>query len=115
MFQLTALCRDIYQDNMLEKSSELDTIMSSRALTRAPGRDQGARVGHPRSFRPEWIRSWPLWLQGAAALLLAWQDRAFERAALAALDERQLKDVGLTRVDIVTELAEPLWSRRRRR
>lgn len=46
------------------------------------------------------------------ARLTTWQDHVFERAALCALDDRQLADVGLTRADIVAELAKPVWRRR---
>lgn len=41
--------------------------------------------------------------------LLAWQDRARERAALASLDERTLKDIGLTRADAEREAARTSW------
>ena len=51
-------------------------------------------------------------LSAALQALLAWQDRAFERAALRSLDDRQLRDVGLTRADILAELAKPIWYRR---
>jgi uncharacterized protein YjiS (DUF1127 family) len=42
-------------------------------------------------------------------LLLDWQDRAGQRRALAWLDERMLRDVGLTRADVEAEYAKPFW------
>jgi len=42
-------------------------------------------------------------------LLLKWQERATQRHNLAALDNRALKDVGLTRADAVGESAKPFW------
>ena len=43
------------------------------------------------------------------AMLLLWQERARQRAALAALDDRMLKDVGLTRADVMLEIGKPFW------
>ena len=42
-------------------------------------------------------------------LLLNWQERATQRHNLAALDDRALKDVALTRADAVAESAKPFW------
>ena len=39
----------------------------------------------------------------------AWLGRARERGALAALDERTLKDIGLSRYDVSAELARRPW------
>ena len=41
--------------------------------------------------------------------LLAWQQRAAERRHLAALDDRLLKDMGLSRADVAQELEKPMW------
>ncbi|MCC7046440.1 MAG: DUF1127 domain-containing protein [Alphaproteobacteria bacterium] len=48
-------------------------------------------------------------LRRAVRVLLAWQQRARERRALAAMDEHMLHDLGLTRVDIMIELDKPFW------
>lgn len=42
-------------------------------------------------------------------LLVAWQTRANERAALAGLDDAALKDMGLTRADVSAEADKPFW------
>ncbi len=43
------------------------------------------------------------------AALLAWQARVSERAHLRALDDRLLKDMGLSRADVAREAAKPFW------
>lgn len=44
--------------------------------------------------------------------LLLWQERAAERAHLASLDDRALRDVGLSRVDVERESSLPFWRER---
>ncbi len=39
----------------------------------------------------------------------AWLGRARDRRTLAALDERTLKDIGLSRYDVAAELARRPW------
>jgi uncharacterized protein YjiS (DUF1127 family) len=39
----------------------------------------------------------------------AWMGRARDRRALAALDDRALKDVGLSRYDVSAEVAKRPW------
>lgn len=41
--------------------------------------------------------------------LAACLDRAAQRRVLATLDDRMLKDIGLTRVDAAQECAKPFW------
>jgi uncharacterized protein YjiS (DUF1127 family) len=41
--------------------------------------------------------------------VLAWQERARQRQMLASFDERQLRDVGLTRADVDRESEKPFW------
>ena len=50
--------------------------------------------------------------QAAAAAfgrLLTWQERASQRHALALLDDRMLKDVGLTGAAVEREIHKPFW------
>jgi uncharacterized protein YjiS (DUF1127 family) len=41
--------------------------------------------------------------------LILWQDRANSRHQLAQLDDRLLKDIGISRVDALHEAAKPFW------
>ena len=50
------------------------------------------------------------WLTRAVDVLLAWQTRAAERGQLAAMDDRLLRDVGLSRSDIERERSKPFWT-----
>ena len=45
----------------------------------------------------------------ALGLLAAWQERAAMRRGLAHMDDRLLRDIGLTRADVRRELDKPLW------
>ena len=76
----------------------MDTIMSMRRP--AEGAGGLARPG------PEFLRFL------AAALvrkLLAWRERAEQRAALKSLDDRLLKDIGVSRSDVRLESRKPFW------
>lgn len=42
-------------------------------------------------------------------ILLIWQERAAQRHALAALDERMLSDIGLSHADAFREASKPFW------
>ena len=41
--------------------------------------------------------------------LLRWQERARQRHLLMAMDERMLKDIGLSRADATREASKPFW------
>ena len=43
------------------------------------------------------------------ALLKEWQRRAHGRAELAALDDRELRDIGVTRYEAGREIGKPFW------
>lgn len=45
----------------------------------------------------------------AVTTVLAWQHRVRERSQLQLLDQRMLRDIGLTRVDIDVETRKPFW------
>jgi uncharacterized protein YjiS (DUF1127 family) len=42
-------------------------------------------------------------------LVAAWRDRARERHQLARLDDRALRDMGLSRCDVAEEVGKPFW------
>ena len=41
--------------------------------------------------------------------LSVWQDRRRQRFTLARLDDRMLRDIGLTSVDVQHEISKPFW------
>ena len=47
----------------------------------------------------------------AVAVLREWRRRSGDRAALAGLDERMLRDIGLNRGDVLHEINKPFWRR----
>lgn len=52
--------------------------------------------------------------QGAGALIdlvLQWQERVRQRHQLAKLDDRLLRDIGISRVDAMHEIEKPFWRR----
>lgn len=55
----------------------------------------------------------PISIAGLAASCLAemrrWAERRRERAALSQLDERMLKDIGISRSDAWQEIHKPFW------
>jgi uncharacterized protein YjiS (DUF1127 family) len=58
--------------------------------------------------RPEADRA-IAWLGTAIAILKLWHERGRQRRALAALDERFLRDLGITRYDAEMESNKPFW------
>ena len=50
-------------------------------------------------------------LAWAVGTLIAWRQRANQRTALAALDDRLLEDIGLTREQARAECDKPFWRR----
>ena len=61
-------------------------------------------------FGSRWRQEAVAGLIKAAEILLAWQTRAAERSQLAAMDDRLLRDVGLSRSDIERERVKPFWA-----
>jgi len=50
-----------------------------------------------------------VWPSRAIAVLREWRSRNRGRAQLAKLDDRLLRDIGLTRADVWLELNKPFW------
>lgn len=72
-----------------------------------PPTEMSLTAVRPRHVRPALrLAALPLRLLDA---LLTWQQRAAERRHLAALDDRLLKDMGLSRADVAQELEKPVW------
>jgi uncharacterized protein YjiS (DUF1127 family) len=57
-------------------------------------------VWRPRRQRP-FAANW--------TLITSWIERVRQRHALAALDERDLRDIGISRVDATREAQKPFW------
>lgn len=51
-------------------------------------------------------RAWAGFLVGR---VLTWHERARQRRQLLMLDDRMLKDIGLTRADVDEEIRKPFW------
>ena len=48
-------------------------------------------------------------VSGALGAILLWQERATQRAHLAALGDHMLKDIGISRAEADREVAKPFW------
>jgi uncharacterized protein YjiS (DUF1127 family) len=48
-------------------------------------------------------------LASIADAFSAWQERASQRRTLARLDDRLLRDMGLSRADVEHEVSKPFW------
>ena len=69
------------------------------------GNELLARKALPLRLRP----GLPVWATRAIELVLGWQEVARQRRALLKLDERLLKDIGITRADAEHEASRPFW------
>lgn len=56
------------------------------------------------------VRRLPKLAATASARLLRWHELSRQRRALLALNERMLKDVGITRAEAEREARRPFWS-----
>jgi uncharacterized protein YjiS (DUF1127 family) len=63
----------------------------------------------PRTYGP-WRAKRPIHPVAAAWVLLAtWIERTRQRDALARLNDHQLRDLGITRVEAARECEKPFW------
>ena len=77
----------------------MDTIFGSGRIRRLPGlRGAGALLAV--------VIALPLY---AVQLLRYWREMARQRRHLSKLDDRLLRDIGLTRLDVESEAAKPFW------
>lgn len=74
---------------------------STSGLASASPSIAGASIGSRINLRSAVCR--------AAEAVIAWQQRAYDRRLLAAMDERQRRDIGLARVDVWREVNKPFW------
>ena len=73
----------------------------------ATGRRYGSVLQDAR--RTEWFRLPKAVFGRAVAVLREWRQRSLERAQLALLDERMLRDIGVSRGDVLREVNKPFW------
>lgn len=66
-------------------------------------------MAQPGVFRLQPRRIVSHWLGRAMAAILAGAERARQRRSLRELDDRLLRDVGLSRCDVAIECAKPFW------
>jgi uncharacterized protein YjiS (DUF1127 family) len=88
-------------------------------IVRARKLRTNAELSPATSPCPDWIPQETRWqasprrlggfLSGARAALREWRHRRNGRLELARLDERTLRDIGLTRVDAEFEINKPFW------
>jgi uncharacterized protein YjiS (DUF1127 family) len=64
-------------------------------------------LGSARAVRQ--VRSWTSAVPRAARLLLIWRERARQRRHLQLLSDHMLRDIGLTRADVLAEASKPFW------
>jgi uncharacterized protein YjiS (DUF1127 family) len=62
-----------------------------------------------KSRSTEWLPLTKTAFGRAVAVLREWRQRSRERAQLATLDERMLRDIGISRGDVLSELNKPFW------
>ena len=62
-----------------------------------------------KSHGTEWIGLPRAAFGRLVATLREWGQRSRERAQLATLDERMLRDVGINRGDVLREINKPFW------
>jgi uncharacterized protein YjiS (DUF1127 family) len=61
----------------------------------------GQRVGYRAASRAPWTE--------ISELLLTWFERARERRQLGQLSDHMLKDIGLSRADVESEMSKRFW------
>jgi uncharacterized protein YjiS (DUF1127 family) len=65
---------------------------------------------HASARRPRMVYAIALaWLARGVDASLLWAERARQRRQLAELDDYMLRDIGLSRADVATEVGKPFW------
>lgn len=66
-------------------------------------------VSKPASDARPWTATVRHWSGTAFDRLAQWHDRTNQRRQLSELNDRQLADIGVTRIDACNESAKPFW------
>jgi uncharacterized protein YjiS (DUF1127 family) len=80
-----------------------------KAIPLGPTSGRFARIAPGRARRRAIGRSLGRALNFVRATMQGWQQRSRERAELARLDDRMLRDIGVTRGDVWQEINKPFW------
>lgn len=75
--------------------------------------DTPLAIGCPRAATPrsKWWHTLPARLRNVATTVGCLMERGRQRRALADLDDRLLRDIGLTGADVRDEHTKPIWLR----
>jgi uncharacterized protein YjiS (DUF1127 family) len=98
-------CSGVDEDNSQEATmANRDLFLPPETYPAWRPARRAARAPVPRNGHPA------VHLFAAACILVAsWIGRAYQRKALAELDDRMLQDIGITRYDAARECAKPFW------
>ena len=80
-----------------------------KAISLGPTSGRFARIAPGRARRRAIGRSLRRALNSVRATMQRWRQRSRERAQLARLDDRMLRDIGVTRGDVWQEINKPFW------
>jgi len=81
--------------------------MKAISFGAATGRDtRMAPQQMPRRAVRRWLKAT---LSRISVMLHEWHRRRRDRAELAALDERMLRDIGVSRTEVLHEINKPFW------
>jgi uncharacterized protein YjiS (DUF1127 family) len=80
-----------------------------KTISLGPASGRFARIAPARTRRRTIGRSLRRALNFARAAIQKWRLRSRERAELAKLDDRMLRDIGVNRGDVWREINKPFW------
>ena len=80
--------------------------MKAISFGAATGRTQVIPQKVRRATVSRWLKAT---LSRIAATLHEWRRRRRDRAELATLDERMLRDIGVSRTEVLHEINKPFW------
>jgi uncharacterized protein YjiS (DUF1127 family) len=104
IFKEDRVTQPFYRSATIDRAGRLKTKAGlSRARSRGPDRISQETQWHVSPHRLSGV------LSGVPAALREWRRRRNSRRELARLDERMLRDIGLTRVEAHHEINKPFW------
>ncbi|WP_108880831.1 DUF1127 domain-containing protein [Anderseniella sp. Alg231-50] len=67
------------------------------------------RISVSKSASGSWSATALRWTGNASGQLAQWHERAKQRRQLSELNDRQLADIGVSRIDASNESSKPFW------